>query len=123
MTGKILIVGARGSVCRSVLEHFEARPDWVVVGLSRRKPDFTGRQVHWPRTHGENVLADKGQGPSEPPSAIREVMIVGVPAALGDEDVKAFIIPETGALTDSLRRQTSVRRVDGRIQDFHLLAL
>lgn len=40
---KILIVGALGAVGRSVLEHFEARPDWNVVGTSRRRPDFPTR--------------------------------------------------------------------------------
>jgi len=37
---KMLIVGALGTVGRSALEHFEAAPDWDVVGLSRRRPDF-----------------------------------------------------------------------------------
>jgi nucleoside-diphosphate-sugar epimerase len=40
---KILIVGALGSVGRSALEHFESRPDWDVVGCSRRAPDFKTR--------------------------------------------------------------------------------
>lgn len=37
---KILVVGALGTVGRSALEHFESLPDWDVVGLSRRRPDF-----------------------------------------------------------------------------------
>lgn len=37
---KVLIAGALGIVGRSALEHFTAAPDWRVVGLSRRKPDF-----------------------------------------------------------------------------------
>jgi nucleoside-diphosphate-sugar epimerase len=40
---KILVVGALGTVGRSALEHFEALPDWDVVGVSRRKPDFDTR--------------------------------------------------------------------------------
>ena len=36
----ILIAGALGVVGRSALRYFESLPDWAVVGLSRRKPDF-----------------------------------------------------------------------------------
>lgn len=41
--GKVLVVGALGTVGRSVLEHFEKQADWQLVGLSRRKPDFPTR--------------------------------------------------------------------------------
>lgn len=37
---RILIVGALGAVGQCALEHFEALPDWQVVGASRRKPVF-----------------------------------------------------------------------------------
>ncbi|MGR3425071.1 MAG: SDR family oxidoreductase [Sagittula sp.] len=40
---KILVVGALGTVGRSTLHHFEAMPDWDVVALSRRAPDFDTR--------------------------------------------------------------------------------
>lgn len=40
---KIMIVGALGTVGRSALEYFEALPEWDVVGLSRRAPDFDTR--------------------------------------------------------------------------------
>lgn len=40
---KILIVGALGSVGYSALEHFESLPDWDVVGVSRRAPQFKTR--------------------------------------------------------------------------------
>lgn len=43
MAGKVLIVGALGTVGRSLIDHFEARPEWQIVGLSRRKPDFKTR--------------------------------------------------------------------------------
>lgn len=41
--GKLLIAGALGMVGRSALAHFEALPEWELVGLSRRKPDFETR--------------------------------------------------------------------------------
>ena len=40
---KILIVGALGAVGRCALEHFEAQPDWEIVGASRRAPGFETR--------------------------------------------------------------------------------
>ncbi len=40
---KILIVGALGAVGHSALEHFERLPDWEVVGMSRRTPEFPTR--------------------------------------------------------------------------------
>ncbi|HYF06986.1 MAG TPA: NAD-dependent epimerase/dehydratase family protein, partial [Acetobacteraceae bacterium] len=41
--GTILIAGALGAVGRCALEHFEARPDWTIIGVSRRRPDFPTR--------------------------------------------------------------------------------
>ncbi len=35
-----LIAGALGVVGRSLVEHLEDDPDWSVIGLSRRSPDF-----------------------------------------------------------------------------------
>ena len=43
---KILVVGARGIVGRSVVEHFHAQPSWQVVGLSRSKPEFSDH-IEW----------------------------------------------------------------------------
>lgn len=40
---KIMIVGALGAVGRSALEHFESLPEWEIVGVSRRTPDFETR--------------------------------------------------------------------------------
>ncbi|MDE0808711.1 MAG: SDR family oxidoreductase [Alphaproteobacteria bacterium] len=36
----MLVAGALGIVGRSAMEHFAAQPDWDVIGLSRRTPDF-----------------------------------------------------------------------------------
>ena len=43
MKKKMLIVGALGAVGRCVLEHFEGKADWELVGAARRKPDFDTR--------------------------------------------------------------------------------
>jgi nucleoside-diphosphate-sugar epimerase len=40
MGGTMLVVGALGVVGRSAIEHFETLPDWKVVGLARRAPNF-----------------------------------------------------------------------------------
>jgi nucleoside-diphosphate-sugar epimerase len=45
---KVLITGALGLVGRSAVEHFAALPDWEVLGLSRRKPDFAARASFLP---------------------------------------------------------------------------
>ncbi|MGF7163158.1 nucleoside-diphosphate-sugar epimerase [Rhodoligotrophos appendicifer] len=46
MKNTILIVGALGTVGRAALEYFETLPDWNVVGVSRRSPDFA-TQARW----------------------------------------------------------------------------
>ncbi len=48
MKKKILIVGALGAVGRCALEHFETLPDWEIIGLSRRRPDFPTRAAWAP---------------------------------------------------------------------------
>jgi nucleoside-diphosphate-sugar epimerase len=40
---RVVIAGALGVVGRAVLEHLEGQPDWDIVALSRRKPDFPTR--------------------------------------------------------------------------------
>jgi len=40
---KVLIVGGLGAVGQCALEHFESKPDWQIVGVSRRKPPFPTR--------------------------------------------------------------------------------
>ena len=40
MSGKIVIFGASGLVGGAALRHFDALPDWDVVGISRRRPAF-----------------------------------------------------------------------------------
>lgn len=47
MTGKVLIAGASGIVGGAAVRHFDSLPDWDVVAVSRRPPDypFTGMHV------------------------------------------------------------------------------
>ena len=44
--GKMLVIGARGIVGRSVIKYFSQRPYWEVIGVSRRKPEF-GKDLNW----------------------------------------------------------------------------
>ena len=44
--GKMLVIGARGIVGRSVIQYFSQRPYWEVIGVSRRKPEF-GKDLNW----------------------------------------------------------------------------
>jgi nucleoside-diphosphate-sugar epimerase len=43
---KILIAGATGVVGYAALKHFESKPEWEVVGVSRRKPPGLRRAQH-----------------------------------------------------------------------------
>ena len=38
---RVLVAGGMGVVGRAAVQHFSSLPDWEVVALSRRKPDFT----------------------------------------------------------------------------------
>ena len=55
---------------------------------------FVGRQAHWLRRRGENISAHEVESLLSQFPGVREVVVVGVPAELGEEDVKAFVIPE-----------------------------
>jgi crotonobetaine/carnitine-CoA ligase len=55
---------------------------------------FIGRQAHWLRRRGENISAYEVENILTRHPKVREVVVVGVPAELGEEDVKACIIPE-----------------------------
>lgn len=43
MAAELLIAGASGGVGRNMLRHFEQRPEWSLVGLSRRPAGFGTR--------------------------------------------------------------------------------
>ncbi|WP_111733097.1 AMP-binding protein [Roseovarius amoyensis] len=61
---------------------------------------LTGRQAHWLRVRGENVSAYEVEDVLSGYPGIAEVVVIGVPSELGEEDPKAFIIPEEGAEVD-----------------------
>jgi nucleoside-diphosphate-sugar epimerase len=44
--GKMLVVGGRGIVGRSVIEYFSELPLWEVIGVSRNKPEFN-EELDW----------------------------------------------------------------------------
>ena len=61
---------------------------------------FTGRQIHWLRTRGENVSAYEVEELISGREGVSEAIVIGVPAPLGEEDVKAFIVPADGCTID-----------------------
>jgi crotonobetaine/carnitine-CoA ligase len=61
---------------------------------------FTGRQAHFLRRRGENISAHEVEALIQDYPGIAEVAIVGVLSEFGDDDVKAFIIPEQGQEID-----------------------
>lgn len=58
---------------------------------------FVGRQAHWVRVRGENVSAFEVEKVLTAHEAIEDCAIVGVPAPLGEEDVKAYVQLVEGA--------------------------
>lgn len=58
---------------------------------------FTGRQIHWLRTRGENVSAYEVEEIMSGYEGVREAIVIGVPSPLGEEDVKAFIVAVEGS--------------------------
>lgn len=52
---------------------------------------FVGRQAHWVRVRGENVSAFEVEKVLTEHEAIDDCAIVGVPAELGEEDIKAYV--------------------------------
>jgi crotonobetaine/carnitine-CoA ligase len=63
---------------------------------------FIGRKAHWIRRRGENISAYEIEAILGQHPAVGEVVVVGVPAEIGEDDIKAFVIPATGASADPL---------------------
>jgi len=55
---------------------------------------FVGRQAHWLRRRSENISAYEIEAAISKISGIAEVVVVGVPSELGEDEVKAFIVPQ-----------------------------
>ena len=55
---------------------------------------FVGRQAHWLRRRGENVSAYEVEAVLSECPGVAEAIVVGVPAELGEDDVKAFVIAD-----------------------------
>jgi crotonobetaine/carnitine-CoA ligase len=53
---------------------------------------FGGRKAHWIRRRSENISAYEIEAILGQHSSIREVVVVGVPAEIGEDDIKAYII-------------------------------
>lgn len=78
---------------------------WLHTGdLGRIDTDgllhFVGRQAHWMRCHGENVSAYEVEEVVSGLPGVAEVVAVGVPAPLGEEEVKVFVIADGSATLD-----------------------
>lgn len=58
---------------------------------------FTGRQAHWIRRRGENVSSFEVERIIEEHPAVVTCAAVGVPAQLGDEDIKVYVQLAAGA--------------------------
>ncbi|WP_109794321.1 AMP-binding protein [Minwuia thermotolerans] len=58
---------------------------------------FEGRQVHWLRRRGENISAYEVENILSQHPAVEEVIVVGVPSELGEEEVKAYVMARAEA--------------------------
>lgn len=61
---------------------------------------FVGREAHWLRRRSENISAYEVESILAQYPGIAEVVVVGVPSELGEDDVKAFIRPDNGVSID-----------------------
>lgn len=54
---------------------------------------FVGREAHWIRRRGENISAHEIESIISQHPGVRECIVIGVPSPMGEEEVKAWIIP------------------------------
>jgi len=109
-TGEILLQGP--TVFAGYFENAEAtasvlRPDgWLRTGdLATRDADgfwtFVGRTKEMIRRRGENVAPLEVEETLLAHPAVREAAVAGAPAALGEEEVAAFVVLRDGAVADA----------------------
>lgn len=53
---------------------------------------FVGRQAHWLRRRSENISAYEVESVIAAHPEVKEVVVVGVPSELGEDEVKAFVL-------------------------------
>ena len=58
---------------------------------------FVVRQAHWLRRRSENISAYEVESAIAAHPVVKEVIVVGVPSELGEDEVKAFVLPAAGA--------------------------
>lgn len=76
---------------------------------------FQGRKAHWLRRRGENISAYEIEAILGGHPSIAEVVVVGVLADVGEDDIKAFIILKPGPRPDEA---SIVQWCSGRIAPF-----
>jgi crotonobetaine/carnitine-CoA ligase len=82
------------------------RPDgWLRTGdLVTENPDgtytFVGRQKEVIRRRGENLAPTEVEEALAAHPSVAEVAVIGVPSELTEEEVKAFVVPASGAAPD-----------------------
>ena len=64
---------------------------------------YVDRKAHFIRRRGENVSAWELQRLIEEHPAVAEAFVLGVPSQMGEEEVKAVVVPSGGARLDSGR--------------------
>jgi crotonobetaine/carnitine-CoA ligase len=88
---------------------------------------FCGRQAHWMRRRGENVSAYEVEAVVRDFPGIEEAVAVGVPAEIGDEDIKIYVQLTNGVELDEMALITfcerelayfKVPRYIERVEDF-----
>jgi crotonobetaine/carnitine-CoA ligase len=64
---------------------------------------YTGRQAHFLRRRGENISAYEVESVLQRHESVAEAAVVGLPSELGEDDVKAFVIPAAGRTADPVQ--------------------
>ncbi len=101
---------------------------WFHTGdLVRRDADgfytFVARKKEVLRRRGENVAAAEIENVLAAHPAIAEAAVVGVPAALGEDDIVAYVVAKKGETLDveALREWTRARLADFKVpSQFHV---
>jgi carnitine-CoA ligase len=61
---------------------------------------FVGRRKEVIRRRGENLSPTEVEAAAERHPAVAEAAVIGVPSALSEEEVKAFVVPAAGAVLE-----------------------